>query len=103
SRSRQTWRQSKNSKKDGSMNSDLTREQWMLAQALAGVIQACNAPFCADPLGEEPEEVNRDPLYLDKVATRLSQLCSRMMIEDVIDLLEITLDKFPARPKAGLA
>lgn len=84
------------------MNTNPTREQWMLAQALAGVIQACNAPFCADPMGE-PEEINRDPHYIDNVATRLSELCSRMAIEDAMEVLERALDKFPVRPTSRMA
>jgi hypothetical protein len=84
------------------MNTNPTREQWMLAQALAGVIHACNAPFCYDEIGE-PEEINRDPRYIDNVATRLAELCSRMAIEDTMELLEKALEKFPVRPTSGMA
>lgn len=75
------------------MTTNLTREQWMLANALAGAINACNAPFCVGE-DEEQEEINRDPNYIDSVASELSRLCSRMAIEDTLQLLEAALDKY---------
>ena len=74
------------------MTTSLTREQWMLANALAGIINACNAPFCVGER-EEREEINREPDYIDNVASELSRLCSRMAIEDTVQVLERALDK----------
>lgn len=68
----------------------LTREQWMLAHSLAGVIQACNAPFCTSEDEKEAETTN-NPDYVKNVAKELAGLCSRMMLEDVIAVLEEAL------------
>jgi hypothetical protein len=74
------------------MTTNLTREQWMLASALAGIVNASNAPFCVGEC-EEQEEVDRDPHYIDNVAAELSRRCSRMALEDTVQLLERALDK----------
>lgn len=74
------------------MSTNLTREQWMLANALAGIVNACNAPFCTNE-HEKREEINRDPHYIDNVAGQLSQRCGRMAIEDTILILERALNK----------
>lgn len=75
------------------MTTNVTREQWMLANALAGVVNACNAPFCVGE-HEGQEEINRDQNYIDSVALELSRLCSRFAIEDTVQLLEKALDKY---------
>jgi len=62
----------------------------MLANSLAGAINACNAPFCVRD-GEEREEVNRDPHYIENVASEISRLCGQMAIEDAIQVLEAAL------------
>lgn len=72
------------------MTTNLTREQCILANALAGAINACNAPFCVGER-EEREEINRDPDYVENVASELSRLCSRMAIEDAMEILERAL------------
>jgi hypothetical protein len=77
------------------VTTNLTREQWILANALAGIVNACNAPFCVGEF-EEREEINRDPHYIDNVASELSRLCSRMAIEDTLHLLETALGKCEA-------
>jgi hypothetical protein len=59
----------------------------MLAQALAGAINAANAPFCCGE-SELEEEVNRDPSYLENVAIEVSRLCGKMALEDTIQILE---------------
>jgi hypothetical protein len=74
------------------MTTTVTREQWMLANAFAGVINACNAPFSVGE-GEEQEEVNRDPNYIDNLASELARRCSPMAIEDAIQVLEAALRK----------
>lgn len=68
----------------------ISREQWMLATALAGAVNTCNAPFCAMPITEQ-EAVNRDPGTIDAVAAELARQSSRMAIEDAIDVLEQAL------------
>lgn len=68
-----------------------TREQWMIATALAGVVNAANAPFCYSE-HEAEEEVNRDSDYIDNVATQLSELCGRMALEDTVQLLERAIE-----------
>jgi hypothetical protein len=82
------------------MTSNLTREQWMLANSLAGVVNASNAPFCVGEC-EQREEINRDPHYIDNVATQLSQLCGRMALEDTVQLLETALAKLDDHPRRG--
>lgn len=74
------------------MTTTVSREQWMLARSLAGSINACNAPFCVGE-GEGQEEINRDPNYIDNVASELARQCSRMAIEDAIQVLEAALRK----------
>jgi hypothetical protein len=64
----------------------------MIANALAGVVNAANVPFCVGEK-EKREAVNHDPNYIDNVATQLSQLCGRMALEDAVRLLEMALDK----------
>jgi hypothetical protein len=68
----------------------ITREQWMLAQVLAGAVMACNAPFCADD-GEE-EAINSDRDYIDNVAAELAERTSIMALEDAISVLEKALE-----------
>lgn len=68
---------------------NVSREQWMLARSLAGAVNACNAPFCVNEDGIE--EVNRDQTYVSNVALELSSLCSRMAIEDTMQILDRAL------------
>lgn len=67
-----------------------TREQWMLGNALAGTVRACDAAFCAND--NEQEAVN-DPGYLDKVAEVLSSQCSANQIENAMAFLSMALQK----------
>lgn len=68
----------------------ISREQWMLATALAGAVNTCNAPFCAMPITAE-EAVNRDPGTIDAVAAELARQSSRMATEDAIPVCRETL------------
>jgi hypothetical protein len=79
------------------MTTTVTREQWMLAQLLAGAVNACNAPFCVGK-GEQKEEVNRDRNYVANVAAELARLCSPMAIEDAVQVLEEALQKSRENP-----
>lgn len=67
----------------------LNREQWMLAQTMAGAIRACNAPFCAD-VGNS-SAVDRDPNYINYIAEALAELCGPMMIDSTMQVLTQSL------------
>ena len=67
-----------------------TREQWMIALAVSGVVQALNAPFCTSH-DEVVEAVNADPFYIENVAKKVGELCSHMQIEDTITVLQESL------------
>lgn len=71
------------------MTNNLTREQWMLANALAGVVNAVGER-------EEREAINLDSNYVANVASELSRICSRLAIEDTVQILETALDNFKA-------
>jgi hypothetical protein len=73
------------------IDTEITREQWMLAHAFIGVVIACNAPFCAGPDDEE-EEINRDPDYIENVASEIAAHCSVMQLEDAIDVLKEAIE-----------
>jgi len=78
----------------GGNMSEITREQFMLAHCIAGCIQASNPPFCA--YGYDEEEVNRDPDYIENVATQVVEFLhgDHMAVEDLIIILEKVLEKF---------
>jgi hypothetical protein len=65
-----------------------TREQWMLALALSGVVQALNAAFVVNEEWAEQEAVNADPDYEDRVAALVAEQCDPMMIDDAIGVLQ---------------
>lgn len=62
-----------------------TREQWIIGMALAGAINACNAPFC------EENDAEHTPGYIDNIAKVITQQCGPMAIEDAIQVLEAAL------------
>ncbi len=64
----------------------MTREQFILGQAIAGVVIASNPPFCSENI--EQQEVLKDPDYIKNVAEIISDQCSVMMIQDMIEILE---------------
>ena len=68
---------------------NLTREQWMIAVAFSGAVQALNAPFCS--YDNEEEAVNAQPDYIPNVGKKIGELCGRMQIEDAISVLEEAL------------
>lgn len=64
-----------------------TREQWMIAHALAGVVQALNAAFVWNEEWGEREAVNDDPGYEERVAEIVAEQCDHMAIDDAIGVL----------------
>jgi hypothetical protein len=76
-----------------------TREQWMIAHALAGAVNALNAPFCIGPW-ETTSEATHDPSYCTNVALELAKLCTPMALEDAIDILNMAIHK-PAETPLG--
>lgn len=61
------------------------REQWIIGTAMAGAVNACNAPFCEDNPAENT------PGYIDEVAGVIASHSSPMAIEDAIQVLEAAL------------
>jgi hypothetical protein len=72
----------------------------MVANALAGVVNAANAPFCVGE-SEKREEINLDPHYIDNVARQLSKLCGRMALEDTVQILETAISKLDINSRQG--
>lgn len=64
---------------------NVPRECWIIGTALAGAVNACNAPFCEDNVAENT------PGYIDNVAGVVASQSGAMAIEDAIQVLEVAL------------
>lgn len=65
----------------------ITREQFMLAHAIAGCVNTTNPPFTA--YDNQREATNEDPMYVENVAEMVASLINydKMAVDDLQDVL----------------